>query len=62
MQFTKEQLDKFKRIYKEEYNEDISDSQALEMATNLITLLKIVYQPMTETEYNQLQESRKADK
>ena len=59
MQFTKKQLDEFKRIYKKEYRVDINDSQALEMATKLINLIKIVYKPMTENEFEALQKRRK---
>lgn len=39
MQFSRKQLDEFKQIYKKEYGEDISDSQAIEMATKLIQLI-----------------------
>lgn len=58
MALTKEQLNKFKQIYKEQFKEDLSDAEALEKATKLMRLIEIVYKPMTETEYNQLQKRR----
>lgn len=46
MKFTKKQLDKFKRIYKKEFGKDISDTEALDSATKLITLMKLICKPI----------------
>jgi len=43
MQFTKEDLDSFKQIYKEEFGEEISDKEAHRVATKLINLFRIIY-------------------
>lgn len=36
----------FKEIYKEEYGADISDDEALELATNLINFVNKIYRPV----------------
>ena len=43
---SKEALEEFKAIYKKEYNEDISDEDALEMATKLLTMMNAIYRPI----------------
>jgi len=43
MQLTKKQLDEFKHIYKEECGINLSDSEALDKATNLVHLFEIIY-------------------
>jgi len=42
MQFTDQEIEEFQLIYFEEYGETISKIEAIEMATNLITLMRIV--------------------
>ncbi|MCX8035062.1 MAG: hypothetical protein N3A71_02120 [Candidatus Dojkabacteria bacterium] len=42
MQFTEKEIEEFKQIYFEEYGTTITTMEAIEMATNLITLLRIV--------------------
>jgi hypothetical protein len=55
MKFTKEQLDEFKQIYKKEFGKEISDEEALEMATDLINLFKVIYRPIpTNNQENDL--------
>lgn len=48
---TTEQLKEFKAIYKKEFGEDISDKEALESATQLVNLMRIVYKPITKEDY-----------
>jgi hypothetical protein len=43
-----EELEKFKAIYKKKSGIDLSDQDALEMATKLFTLVKAVYSPIPE--------------
>ncbi len=43
---SKEALEEFKRIYKEEKGEDISDELAMEEAASLLTLFDAVYRPI----------------
>lgn len=41
-----EELKQFKEIWKEEFNEDISDEKALEEAITLLTLFDAIYRPI----------------
>ena len=51
-------LEEYKKIYKEEFGKDISNEYALYQATNLLTLMKSIYKPITEEEYKALQKRR----
>lgn len=42
MQLTQEQLDDYKRIYKEKYWKDMSDKEALEHWIALVNLMKLL--------------------
>lgn len=42
---SKELLDQFKMIYKEEFNVTISDEEATEMSTELVNLMKVLLKP-----------------
>jgi len=59
---SKESLGEFKKIYKEEFGEEISDQEALEQATKLLRLVEIVYKPMTQEEYDKVQKRREETK
>lgn len=50
---TKESLDKFKQIYKTTYQVDLSDEQALELASNLLSLYKTIYADFLNISINQ---------
>ena len=39
-------LQEFKRLYVEEFGEEISDEQAMELGTNLLTLFDHIYRPV----------------
>ena len=39
-------LDEFKEIYKGEFGKELSNEKALELATRLITLMKVIYRPI----------------
>jgi hypothetical protein len=43
---SKEQLEKFKTIYKNQFSEELSDQEALEQATKLLNMMKIIYRPL----------------
>lgn len=47
---SKELLDEFKMIYKEEFNVVISDEEATEMSTELVNLMKVLLKPDPEPE------------
>jgi hypothetical protein len=59
---SKEALEEFKKIYKKEFGEDISDKDALDEATNLLNLYKAVYLPLTKIDYDKLQKRREETK
>jgi hypothetical protein len=59
MKLSKEAIDEFKQIYKEKFGKDIGDAEALESATKLINLMRIIYKPMTKAEYDKVQEERR---
>ena len=42
MQISQEHLDEFKRIYKDKFWKDLSDKDALDMATSLLNFVKII--------------------
>jgi len=56
------QIIKFQTLYKNHFGKDISREDAYEKGAKLIRLVELVYKPMTETEYQQLQERRKETK
>ena len=59
---SEEALKEFKVIYKKEFGIDLSDKDALESATKLLTLMKAVYKPMTKEEYEKVQKRKKETK
>jgi hypothetical protein len=42
MQLSKEEIDEFKRIYKAEFGEEISDQEAMKKETRLVNLLRVI--------------------
>lgn len=45
MEIPKSFLDRFKRIYREDYGEQLSDAQALEIASKIAKLFLILSKP-----------------
>jgi len=45
----------FQRLYKNRYGREISKEMAYEQAIKLLRLLKRIYQPMTEKQYDTIQ-------
>lgn len=54
-----EQIRKFQILYKNRFGKKISREEAYEMGAKLIRLVELIYKPMTEAEYKQLQKRRK---
>ena len=54
-----EQITKYQAIYKNRYGKEISREEAYEKGAKLIRLVELIYKPMTEDEYKQLQKRRK---
>ena len=59
MQLTDEDILKFQALYKSEFGTEISREDAYEKGIKLLRLMSIIYQPMTEKEYEQIQKHRK---
>lgn len=55
-----EQITKFQTLYKNRFGRDLGREEAYEKGVKLLRLFEIIYQPMTEAEYQQLQERRRA--
>jgi hypothetical protein len=54
-----EQIIKFQTLYKSRFGKEISREEAYEGGAKLIRLIELIYKPMTEAEYKQLQERRR---
>jgi len=54
-----EQITKFQRLYKERFGREISREEAFEKGAKLIRLVELVYKPMSEAEYQKLQQRRR---
>lgn len=50
MQLSKAAIEEFKRIYKEEFGEELSDQEATEKAQRLISFFKIIYRRIPDDE------------
>ena len=55
---TDKQLEKYRAIYKKQFDKEISKAEALEQGTKLMNLIKAVYKPMTRQELGELQKRR----
>ena len=60
MQLTDKDIESFQALYKKHFNKDISRAEALAKGTQLLTLMKAVYKPMTQEEYDFTQVRRKS--
>ena len=54
-----EQIRKFQMLYKKYFGKEISREEAYEKEVKLLRLVELIYKPMTEDEYKQLQKHRK---
>lgn len=54
-----DQITKFQTLYKNRFGKDINREEAYEQGVKLIRLVELVYQPMTQAEYQKLQERRR---
>lgn len=58
MEISPEQLDAFRAIYRAKFDVELTPQEALEKAIALLTLMKAVYQPMTENDMAQVRERK----
>ncbi len=54
-----EQIKQFQILYKKRFGKEISREESYEKGAKLIRLVELIYKPMTENEYKQLQKRRK---
>ncbi len=55
---SKEALEEFKKIWKDEFSEDISDQKALDLAINLLTIFNVIYRPIKKEWFNELENGK----
>ena len=58
MQFTEQQIEEFRTLYFKRFRREISKADALEQATKLITLIRLIFRPMKAEEWDAIQKSR----
>lgn len=46
---SKEILEKFKNLYKKKYNVDLTDEQTIQLANDLVNLMRILLKPEPKT-------------
>lgn len=56
---SEQSISKFQELYRTYFGKEITRDEAYEKGTKLLRLVELVYRPMTETEYEQLQERRR---
>lgn len=59
---TNKEITDYQAIYKKIYGKDISKQEALEQGIKLIRLMKIIYKPMTQAEFDLVQKRREEAK
>lgn len=52
---TDKDIEDFQELYRKNFNKEISKSEALEKGLKLLNLMKAVYQPMTQEQYDAIQ-------
>ena len=57
-----QQVEKFRKLYKNRFGKEISREEAYEKGAKLVRLMEIIYKPMTEQEYGDLQKRREETK
>lgn len=58
MRLSDEDITKFQTLYKSYFGKEISREDAYEQGIKLVRLLSIIYKPMTEEEFNLVQQRR----
>jgi hypothetical protein len=56
---TEEQIKTYQVLYKNRFGREIGREEAIEKGTKLLRLVELIFVPMTETEYQKLQERRR---
>ena len=53
-------LQEFKKLYVEEFGEEITDEQAMELGTSLLTLFHHIYRPVKKSWLGMFSEDKKS--
>ncbi|MBP8961080.1 hypothetical protein KBG31_02565 [Patescibacteria group bacterium] len=56
---SQEQIKQFQTLYKNRFDREISREEAYEQGVKLMRLVELIYKPMTEAEYHELQNRRR---
>jgi len=56
---SKEAIEEFKKIYKKEFGEELSDQDATERATKLLNLMEVIYKPIPQKEHEKTPKAKK---
>lgn len=59
MYLAEEQIVKFQKLYKEHFGIELDRKEAYNKGASLLRLVQMIYKPMTENEYQILQNRRK---
>lgn len=59
MPITEEDVKKFKELYKKETGKDISDEEALDSATSLVEMIRLIYKPIKKSDLDKLEKGLK---
>lgn len=62
MVLNNEQITKFQTLYKNRFGKELSREEAYEKGIKLMRVVELTYKPMTEAEYQELQERRRQTK
>lgn len=57
-----EALEDFKKIWREQFGEDISDEKATEEGINLLTMFNVIYRPIKKEWLKEYEEKHKENK
>lgn len=59
MKISKEQLTKFKEIYREQFGFELDDETAYDLALKLLNLMRLVYKQINQSDFNAADKRRK---
>ncbi len=62
MALSAEEITKFQTLYRNRFGKEIGVNEAYEQGVKLIWLVELIYKPMTEKEWNIVQERRNKTK
>jgi hypothetical protein len=58
MTISEKSIEEFQKLYRLRYRQEISKEYASEQGLKLLRLLRLIYQPLTEQQFDAIQEQR----